>query len=73
MLAVFKLGTTYDRGTLIPWFDMMNHGTMEEFNMEYKYSVDRGMVVTAAEDVKEGQELLISYHDRSDDDLLMVG
>jgi len=52
---------------------MMNHGTTEEFNMEYRYSVERGMIITAAQDVQEGHELLISYHDRPDDDLLMVG
>lgn len=69
---MIKLGTTHDRGTLIPFFDMMNHGTCEDHNMQYVFSVERGMVVTAVQDVEEGEEILISYHDRPDDDLLMV-
>lgn len=40
--------------------------------MQYVFSVERGMVVTAVQDVEEGEEILISYHDRPDDDLLMV-
>ena len=56
----------------IPWFDMMNHGINEDYNAKYFYNSEKGVVVKAVEDIEEGSEVLISYHDRPDDDLLMV-
>ena len=51
---------------------MMNHGINEEYNAKYFYNSEKGVVVKAVEDIEEGSEVLISYHDRPDDDLLMV-
>ena len=51
---------------------MMNHGTVDQFNAKYSFNVETGIIVTAIDDIAEGNEILISYHDRPDDDLLMV-
>ena len=67
-----KLLTFADRGCLVPLFDMINHGTNDQYNLKYQFSTARGMVVTVAHDISEGEELLVSYSDRPNDELLIV-
>ena len=47
--------------TMVPLMDMLNHSE-KEVNAKYKFCNSReGVILSASEDVDEGQELFISY------------
>ena len=69
-ISWLKLGTPYDSGALCPYFDMINHST-EDCNAKYYYTVNFGMTVRATRDILSGDQIFISYSNRSDDDLFM--
>ena len=64
------VGTDKDTGALCPWFDMCNHSESNA-NVTYSYSSSEGMVMKCVADIREGQEILISYSARPDDDMFL--
>ena len=50
---------------------MLNHANEEEYNCNYMYKTNVGLQVTAASDLRAGDQLLINYGHRSDDELLL--
>ena len=59
-----------EKGALCPYFDMINH-SVENCNAKYYYTVNFGMTVRATRDILAGDQIFISYSNRSDDDLFM--
>ena len=62
--------SNHDYGALCPWFDMCNHSERND-NVRYDYSNEKGMELRCTVDIPEGNEILISYSSRPDDDLVL--
>ena len=64
-----KTGTPDDQAGLAPYFDMLNHGI--QYNCSFGFAYGVGLEVKAMTDIKAGDEVLIQYGTRSDDELLL--
>ena len=50
---------------------MLNHGHKAAYNCDFRWRFGIGLTVTAIQDIEEGDQLLIDYGSRSDDELLL--
>ena len=65
-----SIGTDNDNGALCPWFDMCNH-SLASANVSYMYTIDVGMVMKCTSNIRAGEEILISYTGRPDDEMFL--
>ena len=64
------IGTDKDNGALCPWFDMFNHSESGA-NVSYNYVAEKGMIMKCITDIRQGDEIFISYGGRPDDDMFL--